>query len=126
MAISARVDAGKLVVEFDPRSGEGLGALFEAIARISGDYSTTLASVTEIHVHFFRADDVGKIYAWMQGAMANQKIVTVRPAGPQAEETLRKELAAGRQAWTNLLPPDAAKRATKPLMRPTSKVPKPQ
>ncbi len=132
MAISARVANGRLEVDFDPQGTEGLGPLFEAVAKIGGDYGATLASVREIFVRFARPDSERKIYAWMQGALANGKSITVQALNPEAHATLRSEQNAGLKAWSALLPPSSPtdslpgqKRATKPLMRPTSRIPKP-
>jgi hypothetical protein len=134
MAILARVANGRLEVDFDPQGTEGLGPLFEAVAKIGGDYSATLARVREILVRFARPDTERKIYAWMQGALANGKTITVQALSPEAHTILRAEQDAGLKAWSALLPPNAPsvvdalpgqKRATKPLMRPTSRIPKP-
>lgn len=134
MAISARVANGKLEVDFDPQSGEGLGPLFEAVAKIGGDYAATLASVNEIVVRLSRTDNERKILSWMQGAMTNGKAVTVQALNAEVHARLKAEQAAGLRAWTTLLapqsaaatnPPPGQKRATRPLMRPTSRIQKP-
>lgn len=134
MAITARVIGGRLEVEFDPQGEEGLGPLFEAVANIGGDYAATLAGVSEIVVRLARADRERKIYTWMQGAMNNGKSVTVQALSPEGYANLKAEQSAGLRAWTQLLspgnsaatnPPPGQKRATKPLMRPTSRIPKP-
>ncbi|CAG0930600.1 hypothetical protein PLCT1_01426 [Planctomycetaceae bacterium] len=130
MAIAARVEGQRLVVDFDPRSDEDVAALFNAITAISGDYTATLGSVSEVFVNFGRPDTERKIYAWLQGALTNKKVVTVQPANNEAYGSLRGEENRGVKPWTNLLQPGSAtnppvKRATKPLMRPTRKIEKP-
>lgn len=130
MAIAARVEGQRLVVDFDPRGDEDVAALFNAVTRISGDYAATLGAVSEVFVNFGRPDTERKIYVWLQGALANKKIVTVQPANAEAHGILRGEENRGVKPWTNLLPSPTgtnppAKRATKQLMKPTRKIEKP-
>ena len=117
-------------MDFDPRGDEDVAALFNAVTRISGDYAATLGAVTEVFVNFGRPDTERKIYVWLQGALANKKIVTVKPANAEAHGILRGEENRGVKPWTNLLPPGnatnpPAQRPTKQLMKPTRKIEKP-
>ena len=130
MAISARVEGQKLIVDFDPRSDEDVALLFNAITRISGDYAATLGACNEVFVNFSRPDTERKIYAWLQGALAIKKVVTVQAGNSEAYGILRGEENRGVKPWSNLLQPGnvtnpPVKRATKPLMRPTRKIEKP-
>jgi hypothetical protein len=130
MAISARVEANKLILDFDPRGTEDVAALFNAVARISGDYAATLAACSEVLVNFGRPDQERKIYAWLQGALANKKIVTVQATSAEAHGILRGEENRGVKPWTTLLAPGSetnppVQRVTKQLMKPTRKIEKP-
>lgn len=127
MAIAARLEGNRLLVDFDPAPGQGMPELFNAVAAISGDYANVLAATAEIVVSFAQADAERGIFSWLQGAMKNGKVVTLRPTTQAAWQFLRGEETLGRKTWNNLLSPEAAgaRRATRPLMRPTSKIRKP-
>ena len=124
------IDLGGTKIEALLLGADGTPLWRERVPTPQGDYAATLGACNEVFVNFSRPDTERKIYAWLQGALANKKVVTVQAGNSEAYGILRGEENRGVKPWSNLLQPGnvtnpPVKRATKPLMRPTRKIEKP-